>query len=347
MTEKSLNSKLLYRIIFRNRWWQHILFWIAAFILLASLFSSSSDIQKIDLVYTGIFLVPLLTLSYLNLYLNIPLLLRREHYVLYLAASALLVWLDALVLYHLFDSWIDHILPGYYFIAYLGPGSLLIYTFATWMITTLLKLSRSWFMVLRMEQEKSTTELRSLRSQVNPHFLLNSLHTIYGLSLDRAPETPQAILQLSDILKYTLYETEKEEVRLADELQILEDYIALHRMRFDSSRVAVNMKVEGEAGELTVAPMLFLPFVENSFKHGVQATEKAVRVDISFSISKKELAFTISNTCPAAENAVPVLGGIGIENTRKRLDLLYPGRHKLELGMDGDLFRVTLNLKLH
>jgi len=344
---KYLNNKLFYRILFRNRWWQHILFWVAAFILLASIFSSSSEVQKIDLIYTSIFIIPLLILTYLNLYLCIPFLLRRELYIFYLLASALLVWLSALILYHLFDSWIDHILPGYYFIAYLGVSNLLIYTVATWLITTLLKLSRSWFMLLRLEKEQSGAELRTLKSQVNPHFLLNSLHTIYGLSMKQSEDTPAVILQLSDILKYTLYETEKEKVKLEDELQVIRDYLELHRHRVDPGRVSITMNIEGDPSGKMLAPMLFLPFIENSFKHGVQAFEREVCIDIAFDLGRKDLFFRILNTKSTEKKMRRDKGGIGIANTRKRLELLYPGRHELKISEEKELFIVELKLKLN
>ncbi len=346
MTERSPDKdKLLHRLVFRKRWWQHILFWMAAYAFLAAIFTPNGWPEKIDLVYTAIFIIPLILMACLNLYVAIPLLLRKERYLLYILVCFLLIWLTALVLYHLFDSWIDHILPGYYFIAYLGVNNLLIYSASAWLITTLLKLSRSWFLVLRMEKEQSGAELTSLKAQVNPHFLLNSLHTIYGLALKKSDETPGVILRLSDILKYTLYESEKDRVKLEDEIRIIREYLDIQRQRTDPERVHLRFDVTGKPDGITVAPMLFLPFIENSFKHGVQGEEGKVDVHIEMEIKRKILLFRISNTAPVISGEEMNDRGIGISNTRKRLELLYPGRHDFRIQKMPSIFIVEIKLQ--
>ena len=203
---KRSRSNLTDLMIFRNRWWQHLIFWGAALAILFSIFKSSASLEKIDVIYTLIFAVPLLAVVYLNLYIFIPRLLRNEKYLLYGLSALILLGGGALFLYFLFDNWIDLVLPGYYFISYYSIATLILFTGSFLILTSLLKLSRSWFMLLRLERTTSSHRLQSLQSQINPHFLLNSLQTIYALSLEKSERTPEVILQLSDILKYNLYD---------------------------------------------------------------------------------------------------------------------------------------------
>lgn len=154
---KSLNSlrngfSLTDLMIFRKTWWQHLLFWGVALVILLNIFKTSSSFERIDLIYTLIFLVPLVAIVYLNLYLFIPRYLRKEQYMFYTLFFLILIGLGAVVLYFLFDSWIDYVLPNYYFISYYNIPNLMLYTGSFLLLTTLLKLSRSWFMLLREER---------------------------------------------------------------------------------------------------------------------------------------------------------------------------------------------------
>jgi len=333
-------------ILFRRRWWQHLLFWGVALVILLNVFKSSSTFQKIDLIYTLIFMVPLAIIIYLNLYFFIPRYLRKERYMLYALFFILLVGSGAVVLYFLFDRWIDYLLPGYYFISYYSIPHLMLYTGSFLLLTTLLKLSRSWFMLLRVERMTASHRLKSLQSQINPHFLLNSLQTIYALSLEKSERTPGVILQLSEILKYTLYETEHPRVKLEKEIRMIRDYVEMYRYRLDPDRARIGFRVEGDPGEMLIAPMLFLPFIENSFKHGLQGGQKKAYVDISFTIDQDLLRFKIGNNLG---NTDPLRwekqGGIGIDNTRQRLELLYPGKHRLRIHREDDQFHVSLDIE--
>lgn len=333
-------------MVFKNRWWQHLLFWTAALLVLFNIFKSSGSVEMIDVIYTLIFLVPVAGIVYLNLYLALPRFLRREKYFMYTLVFLFLMGGGALFLYLLFDSLIDLVLPGFYFISYYSVPVLMIYTSSFLILTTLLKLSRSWFMLLRLERNTSTHQLQSLQSQINPHFLLNSLQTIYALSLEKSELTPQVILQLSHILKYTLYETGQPTVYLSKELDMIRDYVEMYRHRVDPGHTSINMHLEGDPGKLRIAPMLLIPFIENSFKHGL-GEDDLTSIDIALNISGKTLNFRIKNSCRVSgELELDQRNGIGIENTRKRLELLYPGNYRLEIERPGNLFVVSLSIKL-
>jgi sensor histidine kinase YesM len=333
-------------MIFRNRWWQHPVFWAGVFLILLTIFKTSGSVQRIDVVYTLIFLVPLVTVTYLNLYHFIPRYLRRERYLLYVLFFPILMATGALLLYFIFDRWIDLILPGYYFISYYSVAQLMIFTGSVMLLTTLLKLSRSWFMLLRMERMTTRQQLKSLQSQINPHFLLNSLQTIYALSLENSVNTPDAILRLSEILKYTLYETEQPRIPLAQEIRMIRDYVEMYRYRVDPVRAEILLEVEGEPGEMQIAPMLLIPFIENSFKHGLQAGPGNAFVHIHLLAGNGNMEFNIRNNLGKADPSGPDTGkGIGIENTRQRLDLLYPGKHMLKIRKEEGTFTVSLKIQ--
>ena len=345
---KRSRSNLTDLMIFRNRWWQHLIFWGAALAILFSIFKSSGSLEKIDVIYTLIFTVPLCAVVYLNLYIFIPRLLRNEKYLFYVLSALVLLGGGALFLYFLFDSWIDLVLPGYYFISYYSIPTLMLFTGSFLVLTTLLKLSRSWFMLMRLERTTSSQRLQSLQSQINPHFLLNSLQTIYALSLEKSERTPEVILQLSDILKYNLYDTAQPTLSLEKEIRMLKDYVEMYRYRVDQEKAEIRFEISGEAGELLIAPMLLLPFIENAFKHGLRSDTSQTFIHILLEIDGAGLSFRVHNSHGSSDEMdLEHKQGIGINNTRQRLDLLYPGKHRLNIEEKAHTFRVKLTMELN
>ncbi|TFH28023.1 MAG: hypothetical protein E4H10_01885 [Bacteroidia bacterium] len=345
---KRSRSKLTDLMIFRIRWWQHLLFWGVALVILYNIFKSSGSLEKIDVIYTLIFVLPLVAVVYLNLYLAIPRFLRRERYLLYGLLTLVLLGGGALFLYFLFDSWIDLVLPDYYFISYYSVPVLMLYTGSFLMLTTLLKLSRSWFMLLRVERMTSTHQLQSLQSQINPHFLLNSLQTIYALSLEKSDRSPEVILQLSDILKYNLYDTAQPTVQLEKEIRMIHDYVEMYRHRVDHEKAKISLEVKGEAGDQVIAPMLLLPFIENAFKHGLRGDTDHTFIHIQMEIEGPGLKFRAHNSHGKSDGVdLEHKKGIGIDNTRQRLDLIYPGKYQLEIDEKSNSFTVNLNIELN
>lgn len=325
----------------------HIMYWCAGFLVLLNIFSADTSPEKIDIIYTAFFIAPLILSTYINLYVLVPAFLRKERLLMYSLSFILLVFISGGVNFLLFDRWIDHLLSDYYFITYDEFGILLVYAIVFLALSTMLKLSREWLLFLRRDRQKKQVQLKNLRSQINPHFLLNSLQTIYSMSLNRSEQTPATVLQLSEILKFTLYETENERVDLERELEVIKDYVEMYRHRVDPVRAGIRLHISGEPGKLKIAPMLFLPFIENSFKHGLQGAEKEAFVHIDFRIRENFLTFTIENNkgeSDLMENSA--FSGIGIKNTKQRLAILYPGKHSLDIDKNGKTFKVTLQIEL-
>ena len=183
-------------------------------------------------------------------------------------------------------------------------------------------------------------ELKFLKMQIHPHFLFNSLNTIYGFALTKKDEAPEMILKLSNLLDYILYQVEKPKVLLIEEVNHLEDYISLEKMRFHDT-LKVNFNKEKLNDSLQIPPMLLIPFVENSFKHGV-IIDGVLNVDIYLKTANNCLFFEIENSSKRKEESST---GIGLQNIRKRLEMLYPGKYQLEIIEDNDTFKVHLKIE--
>jgi two-component system LytT family sensor kinase len=332
--------------IARNRVLQHIMFWALSFLVLLNILKVSAEIRPIDLVYTAIFHLPIILATYLNLLLLFPYFLAKRKFIFYgffVAADIAAGWF----FYHfLFGGWIDLILPGYYFIAYYDFWDIALYLAIYLAATSLIKLARGWFRLQEMEKEKTLTELKALKSQVNPHFLFNSLNNIYGLSRKSSPVLPDVILKLSGLLRYIIYETDTELISLQKEIDIMNDYIGLQRLRSPADE-KIEFTVLGEPGNYKIAPLIFFPFIENSFKHGIKGGAKDAFIKIKIEITGAVINFEIENSKgKSAENEIPGYKGIGIENVKKRLELIYPSNHILKISVTNDIFKVLLQVQL-
>ncbi|WP_245893548.1 sensor histidine kinase [Polaribacter butkevichii] len=193
---------------------------------------------------------------------------------------------------------------------------------------------------LETQLQLKEQELKFLKMQIHPHFLFNSLNTIYGFAIAKADEAPEMILKLSNLLDYILYQADKPKVLLIEEVNHLEDYISLEKMRFHDT-LNVNFIKEKLNDSLQIPPMLLIPFVENSFKHGV-IIDGILKVDIQLKVDVDYLFFEIENSSKEKED---INGGIGLENIKKRLEMLYPKKHQLEIIDKKDVFKVSLKIE--
>jgi Histidine kinase len=200
--------------------------------------------------------------------------------------------------------------------------------------------------VERTELIKMNTELELnlLKSQINPHFLFNTLNNIYSLSLQKSDRSPEMILKLSDLMRYMLYECNVPFIDLQREIQFLQDYIDLEKIRH-GEKVEILFSVQGAPDGLKIPPLLLIPFVENAFKHGVNAQFGNAWVHISLLLENNHIVFEIKNNKPqtAAQRNLNS-SGIGIENAKKRLQLIYPNKHVLEINDLSASFHIKLSI---
>ena len=197
-----------------------------------------------------------------------------------------------------------------------------------------------------LEQAKLQAELSALKHQINPHFLFNILNGLYGLAFQNDDEpTAEGIAKLSQLMRYMLYESNDPKVPLQKEIKYIENYIDLQKLRLQQS-VAIDFSVNGKIEDKQIVPMILITFVENAFKHGV-STAKPSRISIEMDVMGTDLFFTVKNTIHRLPNtSVETVGGIGLGNVRKRLDLLYKKAYRLDIDQNNGLFEVTLTIAL-
>lgn len=196
-----------------------------------------------------------------------------------------------------------------------------------------------------LEKDKVTSELSFLKAQINPHFFFNTLNNIYALTVVDAEIAGKAIHQLSRMMRYLLYDTQQGPTMLSQEIAFVKDYISLMQLRL-TDVVKINFSSPGELQDMPIAPMIFLPFVENAFKHGVSATQQSY-IDIAVVQDGKILDLTVKNSI-INDNSVSLdtSSGIGLANTRRRLDLLYPGKYLLEINEINAANEYTVHLTI-
>lgn len=332
-----------------NRLLHHILFWGISFVVFSNTFKVSEYIGKIDYIYSALFHISILFTVYLNLMLLIPKLLSKKKYLGYILAVFADIGFGILVNWITFN-WLSDKLPGeYYFISYYSYFDLLKFFIVYLVITTLLKLSKSWFMLQEMnhrltkiEKENINSELKALKAQINPHFLFNSLNLVYSLAIKNSKMTPEAIIQLSDILRYVTYDTKNEEVELKAEIKLVEDFIALQALRINED-AHIKFINEVDNVHVKIPPMLFLPLIENSFKHGIGGDTSNAFVHIYLGLDGNHIIFEIENNKGVVDKSVSSEeGGIGLANIQKRLELLYHDNFIFDIVEMDDKFKVKM-----
>ncbi|MDO1450276.1 histidine kinase [Rhodocytophaga aerolata] len=291
----------------------------------------------------------LIGIAYLNLQYFLPNYLLKKRYVAYFTVVILSV-----IGYLLIQSLFDYYLYGYV----VGPlrdsrlpGSLSYNFFSTlWYLGLMLalKLSMDWYEQQRIIQkitvEKLHAEVDFLRAQINPHFLFNILNNLYALTLKKSELAPDVVLKLSDMMEYMLYDSTGERVLLEKEVSYLKNYFELEQLR-SSGGSRITLHVTDAFNGQKIAPLLLLPLVENASKHGLSIHSENGWLRVNIGLHQSTLTVIVENAKPP-ESSSKNKGGIGLGNLRKRLELLYPLRHKLELEDKKDSFLAKLVIEL-
>lgn len=196
------------------------------------------------------------------------------------------------------------------------------------------------------KNEQLQTELKFLRSQINPHFLFNALNNIYALSALDSHKTQESIAHLSEMLRYVLYDCEQTKVAIKKELSYIENYLKLFALK-RSEEYPISTRFQLENEQQLVAPMLFVPFIENAFKHSYIENNGGSFIDIVLEQTHTSIYFEVKNSLSQKHIQKDKAGGIGIDNVKKRLDIVYPNKHQLDISEDETIFCVTLKIELH
>jgi sensor histidine kinase YesM len=326
----------------------HIFMWIA-YIILPMLFVDTYEARYNYLVRGGFFQVLMIAYFYLNYAILIPKLLLRRRTIWYFLI--LLSGFFAVCVIHVTYSYLtyelfEHRRP---FSAYRSALFCIYPSITIFAMSTGIRLTTEWFQNERqkkvMETEKLTAELAFLKSQINPHFLFNTLNNICSLARKKSDVTENAIIRLSQIMRYMLDDSHDTRVSLSKEVEYLHNYIELQRLRL-TDKVKIQITVEGNPEFVLIEPLLLIPFVENAFKHGVSYLEEA-EIRIELKIQETLLTFQVENNVIRFAEAKPdPVSGIGLKNIKRRLDLLYPEKHALEIQDNGIKYHVMLRINL-
>ncbi|GAB3260076.1 histidine kinase [Larkinella harenae] len=214
-----------------------------------------------------------------------------------------------------------------------------------------IKLVKIWYLkeqaFRQIEKEKFQAELQLLKSQIHPHFLFNTLNNLYALTLRRSEQSPAVVLKLSQLLSYMLYDCNASEVPLEKEIAFMKNYMGLEQLRY-GSRLDISINFHGDLQQKQIAPLLLIPFLENAFKHGTSQQLEQAWIFLDLSVDKNVLTFKLVNSRDAETETVTQknVGGIGLQNVRKRLELLYPNRYELQIQPEEETYLVNLSLWL-
>ncbi|HOY19369.1 MAG TPA: histidine kinase [Haliscomenobacter sp.] len=345
-------KKMLLAIV-QFRFLQHLLFWTVAGFIIYRITAYSASPSQTDIYYTFLFLLPASWVVYWNISL-IEGLLPKHLYWRFFLSTILLLGSGVLWYYLIMEYLVDFIFPGYYFISYYQPGEILLFLSAFWALSSLLNLSKGWFReqeqkqkIQHLEKQKTQAELDALKAQLDPHFLFNNLNSLYSLALEENPKTPEAILKLSENLRYVLYEGIGTEVDLQKEIQHLSNYFQLQQWRF-GEEMEITLDIDVEKNEESIAPLLLLPLVENSFKHVGRNRTGLYAVRGKIRLLDGKMIFSLQNTIgeKSALLNTPMSGGIGLVNLQKRLEILYPNRYYFNTLNTDNEFIAKLELQL-
>lgn len=216
------------------------------------------------------------------------------------------------------------------------------------LITTGFYFFKQWFIERQKQDEIANqqldTELKLLKAQINPHFLFNALNNVYSLTQVEPEKAGEMVLKLSEVLRYMLYDTEKDKIYLEKEISNINSLIELHQIQYDN-RAIIDFTISGNTNNILIHPMLLFPFFENAFKHGNLFQLENSFIHSSLEIIENILHFTIKNTF-IENTSKDKVGGLGIENVQKRLLLFYPYKHQLEIMKQEKVFKVNLKIEL-
>ncbi|WP_421875653.1 sensor histidine kinase [Marinoscillum sp.] len=334
-------KRLLLRIA-SIRWLQHLIFWVLSLSFITSYFSISNELAVTDLIYSFWFHLCVVPMVYVLLRFIIPILFESERYLLFLFAAGINLLFGWGLHYAVFEWVVPKVMTSYYIVSFTDNFILIVILTVYTLLATLLHFSKSWFKVNSLEKDKINLELNSLKNQLNPHFLFNGLNGIYSLSVQNDKRAPEAILKLSDLLRYSLYEVSAETVALEKEIQILQDYIDLQLIRFKPDReVMFNHKGTGNP---VIIPMILLPILENAFKHGNLTKEGSfIKVHLTYSAESIHLE-CLNSFSPI--NSDESRSGLGLASIRKLIELYYGKKGDLSISKEGNQFRANLKLLL-
>lgn len=326
----------------------HVAFWLmyASYFFYAISFGRRGEPDWVKIVPDFLFhIIMLLIISYLNYFYFLPRLIRDRkgtRYLVEFLPVLIALWYLLLVGKRFLisnasdghDSWaystrfgLSVFMAMFFVVAFVG----------------LLKFIEDYF---ELENRQLTSELRFLKAQVNPHFLFNTLNNLYYLAVNKSEQTPEVVAKLSGMMRYMIHESNEEKVPLTKEVEYMENYLNLEKLRLNEE-IPIIFEVHGEIAGVRITPLILITFLENAFKHGIGNGRKDSWITVSLEIEAGTLHYKVANSIVRqTEKTVREASGIGLTNVQRRLDLSYPGKHDLTVTEDAERYSVHLKIDL-
>ncbi|TCP27939.1 histidine kinase [Tenacibaculum skagerrakense] len=315
--------------------------WLFYFTVLLVVFSDF-PIEKIDIIYTVSYLLTLVPAVSIAIYYLLPTFLKKGKYVVFsiFLLGNILFFSSVNILTH--NHVLDFLFPEYYFISYFNAFKTVLLFFGVISFAVLVKLFEDWLYLNQREKVMLQLELTALKNQINPHFLFNALNVVYSLSINKKEETTNAILNLSDILRYVIYEATDKKITIQKEIALIKSYID-----FEKKRTIANSKVDFTYSvdkEIEIYPMLLLPILENAFKHGLKSGVENPYINVNLIVNENQLLFEVENNFIPLEKEDNHFSGVGIQNVQKHLEILYPKKHDFKIRSEEAIYKTTLSI---
>jgi sensor histidine kinase YesM len=358
------SNKLQWRIS------RHVAFWIVFFLsqaavslVVPTLFNRNNNERIFEASFAQLLYLPgQLFLVYTLLYFVIPKFILQSRYKMAFVWIIILCVVTGFIASLFYWAWVDDIFAFFSgrreavgekkaFNAYISMGFIngLRASLVVAGLATSIKLIKQWYekeyLNTVLQKEKLNAELQSLKAQLHPHFLFNTLNNIYSITQNTSPIASEMLVKLSDLLRYILYQCDQPVVNLCQEFQLIKDYIALEKIRY-TNELDVDVSLPANTNGYRIAPLLLLPLVENCFKHGSSRLIEQPWIKIHIEQKENSLLVKLINAKPVTGPGNNFHSGIGLKNLQKRLDLLYPDRHELKIISEPDVFIVNLKVEL-
>ena len=333
---------------FERRIVAHILFWIFYVLFFGFIYGKYGNDYRWYLLESLCMLPFVMIATYTTIYAILPFYLKKRKVIFTVFLEVALIFLVTLgerislrILNSLPVTW--HSLFGVTFLYLMLETNFMV------AIAFAIKIIKKWFVQQNekheIEKQHLKSELNLLKAQLHPHFLFNTLNNLYALSVEKSGKTSEGIAKISDLLRSVLYECNDAEIDLKKEIQLIQNYIDLEKLRYDK-RLKITFEVDGEIENRKIAPMLFFTFVENCFKHGSRIDPDKPFILIKITVSKQEIRFLAENSKPQVKKQKKEnREGIGLKNVKKRLRLIYPDSYNLNIENNEKTFIVNLVIK--
>lgn len=337
--------------VFETNFIYHAVFWLVFYFFLV-IVSQDAYPLGISMLLNIIRIIFYALAVYINLLFLFPTFLMKQQYWQYVAllllSMVIIAPMEGIAMYFCIPH--DHI-SSFAFLTN-NFNSIFILTFFVASSSSIYKIINDWFTHQRekadLQNQSLKSELKYLKSQVNPHFLFNTLNSLYALTLKKSDLAPEIVLRLSEMMRYMLYECNERVVPLEKEINYIENYLELEKIRH-GNKFEIKFIQNGINDHLKIAPLMFMPFIENSFKHGLHSQPDAAFVNINLDISEDKVILQVDNSNP------PVMpmskkrksGGVGLANVKRRLNLIYPSQHSLNIEKTPNSFHVNLEIDLN